>query len=199
MLPPDGILHTSSVIHDEQVTPSDKRHLDLKPDQWGLLSQLVTVLKPLQVATTALCQDQNISSSLIYPVVNGLVKCHLKADTEDLAAVMRFKQIVTTELQRRFPFDERSVAVLAATVDPHYRQLKFFSTEQQTQAQAVLLEKVEAMYDEMHLEDPPAPTEPPAKRKKETAMTFLLGTECDSPTAPTWKDEIESFQKETAS
>ena len=104
------------------MTPSDKRHLNLKPDQWGLLSQLVTVLKPLQVAKTVLCEDQNISSSLIYPVVNELVKCHLKADTEDLAAVMRFKQIVTTELQHRFPFDERSVAVLAATVDPICRE-----------------------------------------------------------------------------
>ena len=44
------------MIHDEQVTPSGQRHLDLTPDQWNLLSQLVVVLKPLQVATTALCQ-----------------------------------------------------------------------------------------------------------------------------------------------
>ena len=51
-----------AVIRDEQVTHSDKGCLDLKPDQWDLLSQLVTVLKPLQVATTALCQDLNISS-----------------------------------------------------------------------------------------------------------------------------------------
>ena len=27
-------------------------------------------------------------------------------------------------------------------------------------------------------------------------MTFLLGIECDSPTTPTWKDEVENFQKE---
>ena len=40
-----------AVIHDEQVTPSDQEHFDLKPEQWDLLSQLVVVLKPLQVAT----------------------------------------------------------------------------------------------------------------------------------------------------
>ena len=93
-----------AVIHDEKVTPSGQRHLDLTPDQWDLLSQLVVVLKPLQVATTALCKEQNISSSLIYPVVNGLVKCHLKADNADLVAVQRFKEVITTELQHHFPF-----------------------------------------------------------------------------------------------
>lgn len=67
-----------AVVHDEQVTPSDQRHLDLKPDQWDLLLQLVVVLKPLQVATTALSLDQNVASLLIHPVVNGLVNCHLK-------------------------------------------------------------------------------------------------------------------------
>ena len=96
-----------AVIHDEQVTSSGQRHLDLTPDQWDLLSQLVVVLKPLQVATTALCKEQNISSSLIHPVSNGLVKCHLKANNGDLVAVKRFKEVVTTQLQQRFPFNVR--------------------------------------------------------------------------------------------
>ena len=43
-----------AVIHDDKVTSSDQRHLDLRSEQWDLLSQLVVVLKPLQVATTAL-------------------------------------------------------------------------------------------------------------------------------------------------
>jgi len=66
------------VIHDEQVTPSGQRHLDLKPDQWDLLLQLVVMLKPLQIVTAGLSLDQNVSSSLIYPVVNELVNCLLK-------------------------------------------------------------------------------------------------------------------------
>ena len=43
-----------AVIHDEQITPSSQRNLDLKTDQRDLLDQLVVVLKPLQIATTAL-------------------------------------------------------------------------------------------------------------------------------------------------
>ena len=106
-----------AVIHDEQVTPSDKRHLDLKPEQWDLLSQLVVVLKPLQVATTVLSGDQNVSSSLVHPVVDGLVKNHLKTEGGDLAMVKRFKDVIAGELLRRFPFDPESVSVLSSIHD----------------------------------------------------------------------------------
>ena len=60
-----------AVIHDE----ADKRHLDLK--LWDILTQLLTVLKPLQVATNALCEEQNVSVSSIYPVLNGLISKNL--------------------------------------------------------------------------------------------------------------------------
>ena len=92
-----------AVIHDDKVTSSDQRHLDLRSEQWDLLSQLVVVLKPLQVATTALSKDLNISSSLIYPVVNGLVKVHLTIGRDDLDTVKKFKEVVTKQLLNRFP------------------------------------------------------------------------------------------------
>ena len=49
-----------AVLHDESVTTLNYAHLELKADQWDLLSQLVLELKPLQVATTALCKDERI-------------------------------------------------------------------------------------------------------------------------------------------
>ena len=48
---------------------------------------MVAVLKPLQVATTALCEEKNISVSLVYPVINGLVRKHLVVKEEDLMVV----------------------------------------------------------------------------------------------------------------
>ena len=128
MLPLDGTQHTScmivylnrdgravyAVIHDDKVTSSDQRHLDLRSEQWDLLSQLVVVLEPLQVATTALSKDQNISSSLIYPVVNGLVKVHLTIGRDDLDTVKKFKEVVTKQLLNRFPFIADGVATTSA-------------------------------------------------------------------------------------
>ena len=60
-----------AVLHDESITSSDHRVLDLKLEQWELIHQLTVVLKPLQVATTALSGEFKATVSLIYPVVMG--------------------------------------------------------------------------------------------------------------------------------
>ena len=78
-----------AAIHDEKFTPPDKRYLDLTPEQWDLLSQLLVVLKALQVATKALSLEQNVSSPLIYPVIHGLMNCHLKVKTTVLKGLKK--------------------------------------------------------------------------------------------------------------
>lgn len=47
--------------------------------------------KPSQMATTALCEAEIITVSLVYPVINGLLKKHLLSDTNDLSPVKDFK------------------------------------------------------------------------------------------------------------
>ena len=135
-----------NVLDEEVVTPSDQRHLDLKPNRWDLLLQLGLLLKPLQIATTALSLDQNVSSSLIHLVVNGLVNCHFKVRESDLAMVKWFKEVVTGELLH-FPFHPESVAVLSATLDPRYHHLEFFFGQERKQVHDVILDKVEALYE----------------------------------------------------
>ena len=83
-----------AVIHNDHITSADSRHLYLKEDQWNLLQQMVTALKPLQVATTALCEAKAVSISLIYPVISGLIKKHLIVDDNDLPPVKSFKRTV---------------------------------------------------------------------------------------------------------
>ena len=181
-----------AVLHDESVTTPNYAYLDLKADQWDLLSQLVLVLKPLQVATTALCKDENISSSLIHPVINGLVKHHLKDSGSDVATVKRFKEVVTGQLLQRFPFQSEGIAALSAALDPRHHNLNVFTTEEQKVVNTVIAGKVEELYKE----DFPEPGV--KKRKKETVMSFLLGIESDSDstTTCTWKNEIYQFQIE---
>ena len=101
-----------AVIHDPSFTKPEHLYLDLKDTQWELLSRVVTVLKPLQITTTVLSSDTNVSCSVIYPVINGLLSHHLVVSNDDLSSVKRFKQIVTEELEKRLfllliacPFD----------------------------------------------------------------------------------------------
>ena len=110
-------------------------------------SQLLVVLKALQVATKALSLEQNVSSLLIYPVIHGLINCHLKADTTDLPTIKRFKETVISQLENCFSFDPENIAILAAAVDPRYKDLDFMKSEEREEVKKVLLEKI-AMIEE---------------------------------------------------
>lgn len=192
-----------AVIHDEQVTPSDKRYLDLTADQWDLLSQLLVVLKPLQVATTALSCEQNVSSSLIYPIIHGLINCHLKSDINDLPAIKKFKETVTLQLEERFIFDPENIAILSAAVDPRYHNLDFLRSEQREDVARVLLERIEKTEKERQEAEKATEKlieEPRAKKKndKETALSFLLGATSTQSAEEdnSGKGEFERFKKE---
>ena len=100
------------------------------------------MLKPLQIATTALCAEKTVSASLICPVVDRLLKHHLKVKEDDLGAVIAFKEVVNQELLCRFQFDKDNMAVLAAAVDPRHSRITCFTPMKQSQVQDILREKV---------------------------------------------------------
>ena len=70
------------------------------------MDQMVTVLEPLQIATTALCETKIVSCSLIYPVISGLLKKHLVAGESDLPTVKRLKKVVAQDIERRISVSE---------------------------------------------------------------------------------------------
>ena len=88
-----------AVLHDERGSQSQYKHLLLKEEQWNLMEQMVAVLEPLQIATTALCETKIVSCFLIYPVINGLLKNHLVPGEGDLPTVKTFKEIVSQDIQ----------------------------------------------------------------------------------------------------
>ena len=66
-----------TVLANEQSSQYQYKHLYPKDNEWQLMGQMVTALEPLQVATTALCDSEIVSGSLIYPVINGSLSNHL--------------------------------------------------------------------------------------------------------------------------
>ena len=131
-------------------------------------SQLLVALKALQVATKALSVEQNVSSLLIYPVIHGLINCHLKADTTDLPTIKRFKETDITTRKSLF-FDPENIAILAAAVV--YKDLDFMKSEERVEDKKVLLEKIaiieESCEAEMTTRSIRERTEEPnAKRRK---------------------------------
>ena len=70
------------------------------------MDQMVTVLEPLQIATTALWETEIVSCSLIYPVINGLLKNHLVPGESDLPTAKRYKEVVAQDIERSFNVSE---------------------------------------------------------------------------------------------
>ena len=179
-----------AVFYDEHGTQRQYKHLHLKEEQWNLMEQIVKVLEPLQITTTALCETEIVSCSLIYPVVNGLLKNHLLVDENDLPAVKRFREVVTLEIQNRFDVEdaveEQSVAVFASILDPRYHQLKFLSNQIKTKAYSAFREKFAStiatedcrIVEELSQVTSQGVSQPP-KKKKKTALEILIGEDDD--------------------
>ena len=91
-----------AVLANEQSSQYQNQHLNPKEDQWELMGQMVTVLEPLQIATTALCESEIVSCSLIYPVINGLLSKHLEEMEDDLHIIEFFKNVVRDQIEEQF-------------------------------------------------------------------------------------------------
>ena len=84
----------------------DARNLELRDDYWRMMEEIEPVLKALEVATTALCAEEAVSLSDVYPVVCGLMKEHLLATNQSDGRIRSFVNTVRESLAKRFlPFD----------------------------------------------------------------------------------------------
>ena len=86
------------VLHDETVSKPDHKSFDLKDEQWELMS------------SSAPCEEHNVSVTLVYPVLYGLLKKHLAPASDDCAAVKVFKKTVASELKQRFDPDSMEIS-----------------------------------------------------------------------------------------
>ena len=189
-----------AVLLDERGSQSQYKYLHLKEEQWNLMEQMVTVLEPLQIATTALCETEIVSCSLIYPVINGLLKKHLVPGESDLPTVKRFKEVVAQDIERRFNVSvkEQNIAIFAAILDPRYHQLKFMDYSTRKTAYSMLKEKLALLSCEEECQVvQESASQSPKRKKKKTALAILLGEdEDDDSTVFTTSEEFEKYLKE---
>lgn len=188
-----------AVLHDDQGTQGQYKHLYLKEDQWKLLEQLVVVLKALQVATTALCEAEIVSVSLVYPAIHGLLNKHLVSKPDDLPTVKAFKVKVREEILSRFTPESPDIvdrpAMIAAVTDPHYHQLRFLPEILRQHVYSVVKKRISELCPETeeHSVTTEEADQEANKDKQETAMEFLLA---ESDMDNDQYDELERYLRE---
>ena len=187
----------SAVLCDESVAKRSDRSLDLRSEQWVLAVDLVKALRPFEVATTFFSYEENTSLSCILPVIFGLLES-LKECGEDSAAIREFKKMMVGELKRRWvleSLDTSSYMVLAAALDPRFKQLKFLKDSEIQSVKSELTERMDA-FVEQKLQNSSSSDEPQAKKRK-TALDILLGEE-DTPssTVSSTTEELNQYMAE---
>ena len=85
----------TAILSDRSVTKQSNRYLDPKTEHWDLLDALKSVLHPLQVATTYLSAEYNVS----VPVLFGLLRS-LEPSESDLPAIRQVE--ISDQIQKRW-------------------------------------------------------------------------------------------------
>lgn len=130
----------SAVLSDRRCTKlSEARILELKDSHWRTLEEMIPVLQPLRIATTAVSQEAAVSLSCVTPIIVTLVNTHLTNNETDSQTVRDFKNIVKEDMKKRFgalflckdcEYDELSVYVIATFLDPKHKHFPYFSKEE---------------------------------------------------------------------
>lgn len=118
----------TATLSDSSVTQRSKRYLDLKSDQWSLLEELSTVLRPFECATVFMSGQKYATIPAIPPLVKGLLKSTQSAAYE-AAPLRAFQLTAVQQLKERwkrettFSDGAPNTVILAMALGPRFRKL----------------------------------------------------------------------------
>ena len=188
----------TAVLADTTVTKSNDRNLELKGDQWDLLEGLKVVLHPLQVATTYLSAEYNISVSALLPVLFGLVKS-LETSEDESSNIRQIKAAISNEIEQRWHLQSlttqsSNVILISTLLDPRFKQCKFLCTQKQLELKVTLA----ALLTE-NGQSQEKQTQSSQAKSQATALDLLLGDESSSDGESDQRlDEVDLFLQEKA-
>ena len=191
----------SAVLSDETVTKRQYRYLDLRNEQWELLEELVKPLQFFETATVYLSADINVSSSCVYPIIDGLVK-NLTVNESDSHTIRQFKIAVTASLRRRWSLDDLDITqppLIVTFFDPRFKGLKFLTESQRKALIEYVIELVDKsrvsnesyVVEDEEIEDIAVP-------KKKSALDVLLVEEDANPNDNFVEQEVFRYLAENS-
>ena len=137
------------------------------------------MLHPLQVATTYLSSEFNISACAMLPVIHGIINI-MQPEDNDSTAIRNFKHVVTRELKKRWNLDEidpsePSVPFLATLLDPRFKDTKFLNRSQKPLLETSLIYLVNC-HITSHTTNSTC-EQARSKSHRSTALDMLLGAD----------------------
>ncbi|XP_073488938.1 E3 SUMO-protein ligase ZBED1-like [Aquarana catesbeiana] len=171
----------TATLSDPSVTQRGKHYLDLKPDQWSILEELSTALKPFECCTVFMSGQEYVTLSSVPALVKGLLRSNEGASFET-SPLKSFQATATDQLQSRWKGileDAPNTVILSSALDPRFRRQKFLSPEQIINVQAKVQTEALALKREMVVQQQmtitSSVTRDAAEPSTSTASHSLLG------------------------
>jgi len=174
-----------AVLSDRNVVKlNDTKTLDIIDEHWQLITELLPVLKALQIVTAIMSAESQPSASCVYPILQGLIKNHLTAKEEDSKVLVDFKKDVAQNITQLFGMARDETAtnecIIASILDPMYKHLPGFSNDFKKLAYDNVRQIIQQMPASVEQPSPSGDaigSETPAKRFRpnHAAVMFLLG------------------------
>ncbi|XP_046552756.1 E3 SUMO-protein ligase ZBED1-like isoform X3 [Haliotis rubra] len=99
----------------------------------SIAEDIVQVMKPMKTATTVMCDEQQPTLSVVYPLYSSLLKSTAPAncDDTDSRTIREMKRAMHEDLNHRYQSDvDVSLLHNAAAMDPRFKDLPFLSDVQ---------------------------------------------------------------------
>ena len=210
----ERVLEQRQALYAVLLENKEKHVRALLPDagEWGVIEDLISILKPFSDATQVLSGSKYATISLLAPVLYKLIHVTLKVEGKDSTILKSIKNAICTDLKSRYEsLEVQRLLNIAAFLDPRFKQLDPFVAEvdredvvEQVITEILLncdqeiqddqdndtVELVALMDDDQQLEE----TGPAIKKRKEGVLSRLLGDVISTKTSskPTYLEVIRS-------
>lgn len=163
----------------------DLIHLEISPNEWRILEDVVQLLRPFKVATEYLSGERYPTISALGPLLNEIHK-KVSPCSDDSIAVREFKKALPNDLAGRYVNpDIRGLLRKASFVDPRFKTLNHLSASEQEEVIDSIFEETMQLTETNPLImdeqqgsscNTPEMSEPQRKKKK-NALAELIGNQ----------------------
>ena len=121
-----------AVIRSKDLSYLKERDVtNLNDEETAAAHELEAFLKPLKDMTTYMCHEEMPTSSVIMPLLEGLIgsKGHLRPKPDDSPFLQQMKQVMTADLEGRYAEQKEMLQTISA-LDPRFKSFSYMTPEQ---------------------------------------------------------------------
>ncbi|XP_043503911.1 E3 SUMO-protein ligase ZBED1-like isoform X2 [Polistes fuscatus] len=167
----------SSIL--DNVESNEQETIDLSPEEWRIVEDLVNVLEPFKVTIMTLSEEKMPLISLLRPLLWQLVSSHLKVKESDSDIARSFKESLSEMLYERYSdYNVNLLLQIATTLDPRFKQLPYVSDEDKGLVATPIKEMLTKLIQSENGDLIKIEEETMCKKNRLSGMELLLGSLC---------------------